>query len=314
MKVMDGDPRRWGPAPPGGSAVTIGVYDGVHLGHQTLLADLSARARAMGVHQRAVLTFDRHPLALVSPERVPRLLTTIEQRLEIFESLEVELVGVLPFEQVREMHPVEFIHQVLLDALGARLIVVGTNFRFGLDRAGDVAALQKEGSRHGFEVEAVELLRGAGTAMSSSAIRSLLGEGDVEGAARALGRPFELRGVVVTGDGRGHTIGFPTANLAFSEELVVPARGVYAVGVSLGDISVPGLANVGVRPTFGGESLTVEVHLLGFDGDLYGQALGVSFLHRLRDEQSFAGADELVSQINRDVEEARKLLGERYVG
>ena len=308
MKVMQGDPRRWGPAPPGGSAVTIGVYDGVHLGHQIVFADLAARAESLGVDQRAVLTFDRHPLALVSPELVPRLLTTSEQRLEVLESLGIENVGVLPFEQIREMHPAEFIHQVLLGSLGAKLIVVGTNFRFGRDRAGDVKSLQAEGTRHGFEIDAVELLRGDGTTVSSSVIRSLLTEGDVVAAEKALGRPFELRGLVVAGDGRGKTIGIPTANLSFAQEMTVPARGVYAVRVKLGRKSIPGVVNVGVRPTFGGEDLTVEVHLLDFEGDLYGQTLGVAFHHRLRDEQRFAGVDELVQQINKDVKTARGLL------
>ena len=312
MKVMRGDPRRWGPAPRGGSAVTIGVYDGVHRGHQIVLADLAARAGVLGVDQRAVLTFDRHPLALVSPDRMPPLLTTIEQRLEILESLEVDFVGVLPFEQIRTMHPAEFIHQVLLGSLGTRLIVVGTNFRFGRDRAGDVASLHEEGTRHGFEIDAVELLRGDGAAVSSSAIRSQLSIGDVAWVEEALGRPFELRGVVVAGDGRGHMIGYPTANLSFSGEMAVPARGVYAVRVKQGDASFPGVVNVGVRPTFGGETLTVEVHLLGFEGDLYGQTLAVSFKHRLRDEQRFAGVDELVAQINQDVAQARRLLGDDY--
>jgi len=262
----------------------------------------------MGVDHRAVLTFDRHPLALVTPGQEPRLLTTIEQRLEILESLQVDLVGVLPFKQIREMHPAEFIHQVLLGSLGARLIVVGTNFRFGRDRAGDVASLQEEGTRHDFEVEAVELLRGHGTAVSSSAIRRLLGEGDVGEVENALGRPFELRGLVVSGDGRGRTIGFPTANLSFSEEIAVPARGVYAVWVRLEGQTLPGVANVGIRPTFGGETLTVEVHLLGFDEDLYGRTLGVRFKQRLRGEERFGGVDELVVQIAKDVEEARRLL------
>ena len=312
MKVLRGNPRLWGPAPPGGSAVTIGVYDGVHRGHQTVLSDLATRAVILEVPQRAVLTFDRHPLGLVSPERVPRLLTTIEQRLEILESLGVDLVGVLPFEQVRDMHVAEFIHQVLLGSLGARLVVIGTNFRFGRDREGDVGALREEGIRHGFEVDAVELLRGDGATVSSSAIRSLLAAGDVEGVESALGRPFELRGLVVPGDGRGETIGFPTANLSFSDEMAVPARGVYAVQVSMGDRLIPGVVNVGVRPTFGGEVLTVEVHLLGFQGDLYGQTLGVRFKHRLREEIRFSGVDLLMAQIEGDIALARRLLGERY--
>jgi riboflavin kinase/FMN adenylyltransferase len=290
--------------------VTIGVYDGVHRGHQAVLTDLAARGDLLGVAQRAVLTFDRHPRELVSPERVPGLLTTIEQRLEILESLGVDVVGILPFEEVRQMYAAEFIHQVLLGALGAKLIVVGNNFRFGRDREGDVTALRQEGLRHDFEVDAVELLHGERAAVSSSAIRSLLAAGEVERVEEALGRPFELRGGVVVGDGRGRTIGFPTANLAFPEEMAVPARGVYAVRADLNGRSIPGVSNVGVRPTFGGETLTVEVHLLDFDGSLYDQTLGVAFMHRLRDEQRFEGIDGLVAQIQSDVAAARRLLSE----
>ena len=305
---MQGNPRRWGPAPAAGSAVTIGVYDGVHRGHQTVLSDLAARADQLGVAQRAVLTFDRHPLALVAPERAPGLLTTIEQRVEILESLGVDFVGVLPFDEVRDMRAAEFIHSVLLHSLGARLVVVGTNFRFGRDREGDVAGLREEGVRHGFAVDAVELLHGDRAAVSSSAIRSLLAAGDVERVEEALGRPFELQGRVVAGDGRGATIGFPTANLSFPEGMAVPARGVYAVRVNHGDRSIPGVSNVGVRPTFGGEVLTVEVHLLDFTGSLYEGTLGVEFKHRLRDEQKFSGVDELVTQIHHDVAAARRRL------
>jgi riboflavin kinase/FMN adenylyltransferase len=308
MKVLQGDPRRWGPAPQQGSAVTIGVYDGVHRGHQTVLSDLRTRAGILGVAQQAVLTFDRHPLALVAPERVPPLLTTMEQRLEILQSLGVDFVGVLPFDEIREMYATDFVHQVLRGSLGARLVVVGTNFRFGRDREGDVASLRAEGTGNGFEVDAVELLRGDGATVSSSAIRSLLSAGDVGGAENALGRPFELRGVVVVGDGRGTSIGFPTANLSFPGEIAVPARGVYAVQVKRANAVFPGVVNVGVRPTFGGEVLTVEAHLLGFDGDLYGEELRVDFKHRLRDERRFAGVDELVVQIRSDVEEAGRRL------
>ena len=314
MRVMRGNPRRWGPAPSQGSAVTIGVYDGVHRGHQTVLSDMAVQAGALGVAQRAVLTFDRHPLALVAPERVPRLLTTIEQRLEVLEALGVDFVGILPFEQIRAMHAADFVHQVLLGSLGAKLVVVGTNFRFGRNREGDVSVLRHEGIRHGFQVDAVELLRGEGTTVSSSAIRSLLSAGDVEDVEHALGRPFELRGLVVAGDGRGRGIGFPTANLSFADELAVPARGVYAVLVKVGDRPVPGVANVGVRPTFGGEVLTVEVHLLGFDDDLYGQTLAVGFKYRLRDELRFSGVDELVAQIAKDAEEANLRLQNRRAG
>lgn len=288
--------------------MTIGVYDGVHLGHRTVLRDLETQAASLGVAHRAVLTFDRHPLSVVDPRRAPKMLGTVAHRLEILDDLGVDIVGVLPFEQIRQMHPAEFIHQVLLAGLAARLLVVGTNFRFGLDRAGDVETLRREGARHGFEVDAVELLRGEGTPVSSSAIRAMLAAGDVEAARAALGRPFELRGMVVGGDGRGRDLGFPTANLAWDEGLAVPARGVYAAEVWVEGTGYAAVVNVGVRPTFGGD-FTVEAHLLDFAGDLYGKTMGVLFVARLRDERRFENSGELVSQIGRDVETARRRLG-----
>lgn len=310
MKVLRGDPRGWGPPPAGGSAITIGVYDGVHRGHQAVLADLEERAVSLGVDWRAVLTFDRHPLALVDPDRVPRMLTSIEHRLEILETMGVDVVGILPFEQIRIMDPTAFIHQVLVGSLGARLVVVGTNFRFGRNRAGDLSGLQQEGGRHGFEVDAVELLRGDGTTVSSSVVRAFLDTGDVHAAESILGRPFELRSVVIPGDGRGHSIGFPTANLSVAAGMAIPRRGVYAVQVVLGDREVPGVVNIGVRPTFGGEALIVEAHLIGVDEDFYGHELAVRFRQRLRDEQKFGEVADLVAQIERDVENALRALGE----
>jgi riboflavin kinase/FMN adenylyltransferase len=208
------------------------------------------------------------------------------------------------------MDPAAFTHQVLLGSLGARLVVVGTNFRFGLNRAGDVSGLYREGNRHHFDVDAVDLLHGDGAAVSSSAIRAFLEAGDVEAAAGALGRPFELRAVVVAGDGRGHSIGFPTANLSFAEGMAVPCRGVYVARVALGSRDVPAVVNVGFRPTFGGERLVVEAHLLGIDEDLYGRQVAVRFLDRLRDERRFGAVDDLVAQIRHDVNDARRFLGE----
>lgn len=309
MKVLRGDPRAWSAAPAGGSAVTIGVYDGVHTGHQAVLADLERQATVLGVASRAVLTFDQHPVSVLAPERTPKLLGTLEQRLEILEGLGIDIVGVLPFERIREMHPAEFIHQVLIAGLGARLVVVGTNFRFGMDRAGDVETLRGEGARHGFEVDAVELLRGESTAVSSTVIRALLAEGNVTAAEEALGRPFELRGMVAAGDGRGRSVGFPTANLSFLDELMVPAKGVYAGEAAMGATSQPAVINVGVRPTFGGKVLTVEAHLLDFEGDLYGRSIAIRFKCRLRNEIRFESIDELAAQIGEDVAAARRLLG-----
>jgi riboflavin kinase/FMN adenylyltransferase len=311
VKVWRGDPRTWGPPPEDGSAVTIGVYDGVHRGHQAVLADLAERAAQLGVDQQVVLTFDRHPLALVDPGSAPRNLTSIGQRIEILDSMGVDAVGILPFDQIRTMHPTAFIHQVLLGSMGAKLVVVGTNFRFGRNRAGDVAGLGAEGLHHGFEVDAVELLRGDGSTVSSSVIRALLEAGDVEAAEEALGRPFELRSTVIPGDGRGHSIGYPTANLSVPGGMAIPRRGVYVARVTIGQREIPGVVNVGIRPTFGGGSLMIEVHLIGLNEDLYGRPVAVRFRHRLRDERKFGSVAELVAQIERDVEAARRFLQER---
>lgn len=310
MRVLRGDPRDWGPPPAAGSAVTIGVYDGVHRGHQAVLSDLEERGFALGVGWRVVLTFDQHPLAVVDPDRAPRMLTSVEHRVAILESMGVDVVGILPFEQIRTMEPTAFIHQVLLGSLGAKLVVVGSNFRFGRNRAGDVLGLQREGGRHGFAVDAVDLLRGDGAAVSSSAIRAFLEAGDVEAAGDALGRPFDLWATVVTGDGRGHSIGFPTANLSIETGMAIPRRGVYVARVRLGSREAPAVVNVGMRPTFGGERLIVEAHLIGIDEDLYGRRVTVRFVRRLRDERKFEAVDDLVDQIGRDVDEARRFLGE----
>jgi riboflavin kinase/FMN adenylyltransferase len=291
-----------------GAAVTIGNYDGVHLGHQTVLADLAERAAALGGIPRAVLTFDPHPLTVLAPERAPKLLTTIEQRIEILDYLGVDIVGVLPFETVRTMSPHEFVCDVLVWGLGARVVAVGTNFRFGHERAGDVATLREEGQRFGFEVEAVPLLTGDGP-LSSSAVRGMIADGSVEDARQALGRAFELRGTVISGDRRGRVIGFPTANLRPPEDMVVPARGVYAARVRVGVRLFPAVVNIGVRPTFdGAHREVVEAHLLDFEDELYGREIGMLFEHRLRDERQFAGVEELVEQIGRDVTAAREVL------
>lgn len=307
MTVLRGDPTRWR-LDGGGSAVTIGVYDGVHRGHQAVLRDLESRADEVGADRRVVLTFEPHPLSVVAPDRAPKLLTTIERRIEILESLGVDVVGVLPFRQIRQMHPGEFIERVLVAALHARLVVVGTNFRFGLDREGDVATLRRAGARFGFDLDAVELLRGDGTSLSSSAIRAMLARGEVRHAAEALGRLFELPGTVVTGDGRGRQIGFPTANLAVPSELMIPADGVYAVWAEVAGGRHRAVVNIGTRPTFDGGDRVVEAHLLGVDQNLYGFDMRLEFVDRLRGERRFASVDELVDQIRRDIEVAEERL------
>ncbi len=312
MKVWRGDPLTWGPPPPTGSAVSIGVFDGVHRGHQAVLADVAQRAGEMGGLERVVLTFDQHPRAVVDPAGSPPLLTSLDERLDLLDELGIELAGVLPFEQIRDTSPEAFVSKILLGALAARLVAVGADFRFGRNRSGDVAYLRHAGTEYGFEVDAIDLSAAAGRPISSTTIRELVQAGDVVRAAELLGRPFAVVGDVVEGDQRGRTIGFPTANVVPSADLVIPRRGVYAATVWIEDrrgLRHPAVVNIGVRPTFGGDREVVEAHLLDFDGDLYGKRIGVELRARIRDEQTFSGVDALVAQIRRDTDTARGLLG-----
>lgn len=307
MIVLHGDPSGWNPGARR-HVVSVGFFDGVHRGHRHVLGSVmhAATERSEGA---AVLTFDRHPLSVVAPERAPRLLTTLGRRLELFEALGLDVVGVLTFEgRIRDLSPDAFAESVLAGAMRASLVAVGEDFRFGRDRAGDAAMLHRLGERFGFEVTVVPLVDGNGP-LSSTRIRTLVADGEVAAAAEALGRPFELPGRVVEGEGRGSRIGIPTANLDVPLGLVLPARGVYAVRVAMPD-GAPrdGVANIGVRPTFGGSRQTFEVHLIDGAGDLYGTELSVSFVGRIRDEQRFGSVEELVAQIRQDIREARRLL------
>ena len=309
MRVLRGDPLRWGPLRPHGAAITIGVFDGVHLGHRKVIEELTALAAAERLDTVA-LTFDRHPLEVVAPDKAPRLLSSVEDRLSVFEQLGVDVSGVLPFDEVRSMEAESFVEGVLVGALGARVVAVGTDFRFGHDRRGDVGLLEAMGERFGFEVDQVPLLSEGDGPMSSTRIREMLEAGDVAAAGEALGRHFTLTGVVVHGDGRGRSIGVPTANLEVDERLALPGTGVYAAFADVGDVTYKAAVNVGMRPTFDGERLTVEAHLLDLPGnlDLYGKTLTVQFVDRIRPEHRFAGADELVAQIHADIEQARGRL------
>ncbi len=309
MRVLRGDPLRWGPLRPHGSAITIGVFDGVHRGHRKVLEELIARADAERLDTVA-LTFDRHPLEVVAPDKAPPLLTSVEARLRLFEQLGVDIAGVLPFDEVRSMEAEGFVEGVLVRALGARLVAVGTDFRFGHDRRGDVGLLRRIGERFGFELDEVPLLAEGDGPMSSSRIRAMVSAGDVAAACEALGRPFALSGVVVPGDGRGRSIGIPTANLEADERLALPGTGVYAAIADHRGTTYKAAVNVGVRPTFGGDRLTVEAHLLDAptDLDLYGETLTLHFFDRIRPERRFSGADELVAQIRADIDEVRLRL------
>jgi riboflavin kinase / FMN adenylyltransferase len=293
------------------SIVTIGVFDGVHRGHRTLLGRARREAEDQGLRSVAV-TFDRHPMEVVRPGSQPKYLQSLERKIDALLAEGVDLVYVVPFTlEFSEQPPEAFIEQTLAGPIGARRVIVGTNFRFGHKATGDVVTLADRGQLHGFEVEAVTLLHVEGVAISSSEIRDRLVAGEVEWAATALGRPHTLGGAVVKGDARGRLIGFPTANVEIDDRMQLPAPGVYAGhAVVLGGEGTvhPMVVNIGNRPTFGGGHLTVEAHLLDVDLDLYGEHLAVSFEHRLRPEMKFSGVDELRAQIDRDVLRARDLL------
>jgi len=298
--------------PDSGSAVTIGAYDGVHLGHRHLLAELRRRAAPPRLTS-TVVTFDRHPATVVRPQSAPLLLTDLDQKLELLASTGVDRTVVVPFDEARAAETAEdFVREVLVGALGARLVVVGEDFHFGHRRAGNVALLGEMGARHGFEVVGFPLEHDAARrAVSSTRIRQLLADGDVAGAAELLGRPHQVRGLVVHGDGRGGPeLGYPTANVTLPDELARPGEGIYACWYERPDGSVhPAAVSLGRRPTFhAAGSPVLEAFLLDFDGDLYAEPARVSFVARLREERRFDSTEALVRQMNDDVAAARAAL------
>ena len=290
------------------SAVTVGNFDGVHRGHQALVSVAVAKARAAG-GLCVVLTFDPHPARVLRPAHAPAALTTLAQKEELLGGLGVDRLAVLPFDaRLAQLLPEEFARAVLRDTLGARDVAVGESFRFGHGREGDTRTLVDLGTRLGFEVQAIPAVLEGGRPVSSSRIRSELGHGHAAAAAALLGRPYFVDATVVRGEGRGRTIGVPTANLA-SENEILPAPGVYAGFLRApGGESWPAVINLGRRPTFGGGDLLLEAHVLGFDGDLYGARVRLSFHERLRDEERFPSKEALVARIREDVARARRLL------
>jgi len=307
VKVLHGDPTTWDAEGP--HAVTIGVFDGVHRGHQHVIRLARETADRAGLRS-GLITFDRHPLTVLAPEHAPLLLTSLGRRLELFEQAGLDTVGVLPFgDAVRTLSPEDFVMRVIVMGFGARHVVVGEDFRFAQDRAGNVEVLALMGTEMGFEVEPVTLLSSEGP-LSSSRIRTLIAEGEVEAAAGALGRRFELRGRVVRERDQGDRVGIPTADLVVAQGLAVPGSGVYAVHASLKDHDeLPGLVYIGVRPTFGGTGQVIRFHLLHGTMDLDGASIHLRFVGRVRGERQFPDQQELAAQIERDLDEARRLLG-----
>jgi riboflavin kinase / FMN adenylyltransferase len=292
----------------GPASVAVGNFDGVHRGHQALVAAAVARSRATG-GAAVVLTFDPHPARVLRPQEAPAALTTLAQKEELVAALGIDRLVVVEFDtRLAALSPEAFAREVLQQALGARHVVVGESFRFGRGREGDPRRLEALGASLGFAVEVVPPLLEGGRAISSSRVREALESGDVGEARTLLGRDYFVDGEVVRGDGRGRTIGVPTANLA-PEEQILPANGVYAARCRTGAGAWHAAAvNVGERPTFGGGRVRLEAHLLDFEGDLYGARLRMAFHERLRGEQRFDGKDALVAQIRRDIEAVRARL------
>ena len=297
-------------APLAGSVVTVGAFDGVHRGHQALLGRAAALARAEGVPAVA-FTFHPHPAKVLAPAAAPPLIVSIEERARLLRAMGMDYVVVQPFDAaLAEVSAEAFLRDYLLGPLAPRHVVVGFNFAYGKGRRGDRATLEAAGRAHGFTVDVVAPVEVDGAVCSSTRVRARLLAGDVPGAARLLGRPPFLTGTVVPGDQRGRTIGFPTANVDPEPELL-PSAGVYATRVVWDGqpVGLPSVCNIGRRPTFGGGDVTVEVHVLDFEGDLYGRRLRVELVGRLREERRFDGRGALVAQLHQDVASARAVLG-----
>ena len=300
-------------AVPGGlgpTVVTVGMFDGVHRGHRALLDRLAAEAAARDMPTAAV-TFDRHPLAVLRPGSEPPLLTTLDRKVELLGEAGMAVVLVLEFTRELSEVPAEaFAAEVLFDALAARAVVVGENFRFGHKAAGDPALLNELGRPRGIEVVAVPLHAQGDQVVSSTRIRAELAEGDVAAVAASLGRPYAVEGVVVVGDRRGGPLlGVPTANLDVPDGIALPADGVYAGHLTdeLDGVERPAAVSVGTNPQFGTDR-RVEAHVLDFDSDLYGHRVSVDVTHRLRGQATFADVEELAAQIRADVDQTRRLL------
>lgn len=300
---VEGKPPGWGRC-----VATIGVFDGVHRGHQVILGKTVERARSAGVPS-LVLTFDPHPAEVVRPGSHPAMLTSARRKAELLEGLGIDVLCVLPFTlEFSRLGPAEFVHEILVEHLHAAAVVVGENFRFGHKAAGDVPLLRDLGGRFGFATEGVQIVRTDETTYSSTFIRSCIDAGDVAEAARTLGRSHRLEGVVVRGDMRGRELGYPTANLQTLPYAAVPADGVYAGHLVHGEHARPAAISVGTNPTFEGRERRVEAYVLDFAGDLYGEHVAIDFATRLRGMERFDDIAALRAQMAQDVALTRSLV------
>lgn len=293
------------------SVVTIGAYDGVHRGHQAVIEQVRQQAQIFDARS-VVVTFDRHPASIVRPESAPLLLTDLDQKLELLANTGIDATCIVKFDEASSREePSDFVRRVLVDGLSAKRIIIGEDFHFGHKRGGNVAMLRELGPKFDFDVSPIELIsRGDGVdePVSSTAIRRALAGGQVELATQLLGHNFEVRGVVVQGDQRGRTIGFPTANIEVPRAICIPADGVYAGVLTRANNAKHACAiNLGRRPTFyeHADHSMLEAHLLDFSGDLYGEKVKVLFTHFLRGERKFENIDALKMQLKHDIEQTR---------
>jgi riboflavin kinase / FMN adenylyltransferase len=296
-----------------GTVLTLGVFDGLHLGHQRIMQTVVERAREISAVP-TVITFDPHPRAVLHPENAPPLLQTLDQRLANFEVLGIEQTIVIRFDkEFAEIDAETFLGDIVHERLQAREVYLGKGFFFGKNRGGNIELLKKMSAELGFYADEVEEVRLRGQRISSSKIRELLKDGKVNLARRMLGRPYGVEGQIVRGERRGRTIGFPTANL-HPHNRVIPKYGVYATANLIEGVWRRSITNVGIRPTFAGDKEpSIESYIFDFDGDLYGDVLRVRFLHRIRDERKFGGIEELRAQIERDTQTALNYFSRRGV-
>lgn len=287
--------------------LTIGNFDGVHLGHQEIFRKVVQRARQIS-GTSIVLTFDPHPLKILAPDRCPPLLTPTAKKLSLMETCHLDFVVCLPFtRELADLGPGDFVERILLGTFGMQEIYVGYDFAFGKGRSGTIELLQELGERHSFMVHISSPITVQGRIVSSSSIRQWIQQGQMEEAALLLGRLYSLVGTVVEGYQKGRELGFPTANVGLTYE-VIPARGVYAVQVEWRGRRYDGVANIGVNPTFGRSQLSLEIHLFDFAERLYAETVEVFFVKKIRDEQAFPSVAALIEQIRQDVETAHRLL------
>jgi riboflavin kinase / FMN adenylyltransferase len=289
------------------TVATLGNFDGVHRGHQAILSKLVEDSRNLNL-PNVVMTFDPVPKKVLTPEIAPPLIQTLDQRLKAFSNLGIDSTIVVVFDlDFARKSPEGFVKEYLIDLLHVHTFVVGGNFAFGYRKQGNITLLKQMGTEFGFNVECVDAVQDGSSRISSTLIRGEIQDGQIEKALQHLGHPFALQGTIIKGEQLGGKIGIPTANLQVKNELL-PGRGVYACRAILEKQTFPAAVNVGYRPTVGGKNLTVEAHLIGFSGELYGKEMELQFFHRIREEKQFAGIDALKAQILADISAARLYL------